>query len=627
MKKGDFMENRVYVENKDNFWRDLLVRIALILLFIFLLIWLFPMPKLETFYDRIFADNIKIMQDAAKDYFIVERLPKEIGEKEKITLREMIDQKMVLPFLDRDGNMCDFDKSYVEVIRMETEYIFKINLSCPTKTDYVINHFGCYDVCEDDKCKEEELVKLIEYQYYRQTTKKVFDKYICPKGYTVRGSSCIKESSIIDKIPANLTCPLGYTYNSNSDVCEKRVSNTVPADMTCPKGYAYNKNANACLKYITSEEPPKPVCDTGTYNPLTKKCEYGSSSSYTATRECTSGIYNPSTGKCVISSNSTYDATPSCTKGKYDEVTGKCKISTSSPYPATPKHSTYTATMPAIETKKWSCQVFEYTYIKGEVEEELFTRTYIGSEPRYTCYTSPTCLTTFYKYNECTAVMVGSCSDPSYTYNRTIRKCTKQMTYTTYDCPDGGTLSGTTCNRIAITYLTPVYDCPDGGTVSGKKCLVTSTTSINPTYSCPNGGTLSGTTCNITSSSSTSPTYVCTNGSLIGGVCKIVTIDKKAPTYSCNNGVLSGKTCITTSVLTEQVDYECATGYKRVGTMCIRTTTSSSIINATPKYKQVTSKEYKWSRLTSLPGWTRTGKTREVVVKPEELIVDDTFVK
>lgn len=660
------MENRVYVENRDNFWRDLLVRIALILLFIFLLIWLFPMPKLETFYDRIFADNIKIMQEAAKDYFNVERLPKELGEKERITLREMIDKKMVLPFLDRDGNMCDFDKSYVEVIRMETEYVFKTNLSCPTKTDYVINQLGCYDVCKDDKCKEEELAKLIEYQYYRQTSKKTIDKYTCPVGYMVKGSSCIKESSIIDKIAANLTCPVGYTYNSTSDVCEKRVSKTVTADMTCPSGYAYNENAKACLKYVTRDESPKPVCSSGTYNASTGKCVSGSSSSYTATRTCSSGTYNASTGKCVVSSNSSYGATPSCSSGTYDSATGKCKVSTSSSYAATPNYATtsartytatpnyttYTATIAATETKKWSCQVFEYTYIKGNTSSELFTRTYIGSEPRYTCYTSPSCLKTYYKYNECTAVIVGSCSDSSYTYNRTNRNCTKQASYissyscpsggslsgttciiagssyiSSYSCPNGGSLSGTTCYRTSTTYLTPNYSCPSGGSLVGTTCGVTNSTSINPTYTCPSGGTLSGTTCNVSSSTSTNPTYVCSNGSLIGGVCKITTIDRKAPIYICNGGVISGDKCTTTSVLRESVDYVCKTGYKRAGTMCVKTTTSSSIIKATPVYKQISSKEYKWSRATSLSGWSQTGKTREVAVRPGELVVDNSFVK
>lgn len=51
--------------------------------------------------------------------------------------------------------------------------------------------------------------------------------------------------------------------------------------------------------------------------------------------------------------------------------------------------------------KQWSCQVFEYDYLKGNVVGEQFTRTYISSEPR--CDENGK-LKTFYKYNECTLV-------------------------------------------------------------------------------------------------------------------------------------------------------------------------------------------------------------------------------
>lgn len=47
---------------------------------------------------------------------------------------------------------------------------------------------------------------------------------------------------------------------------------------------------------------------------------------------------------------------------------------------------------------------------------------------------------------------------------------------TTYSCPNGGTLSGTSC-------IITTYTCPSGGTLSGTTCTKT-------VYVCPNGGTL-----------------------------------------------------------------------------------------------------------------------------------------
>ena len=70
--------------------KDLLIRLILIIIFIFLLIWLFPMPDLKPLNYQIFADNIDRMKNVAKSYYTVERLPENINDYKKMTLEEMI---------------------------------------------------------------------------------------------------------------------------------------------------------------------------------------------------------------------------------------------------------------------------------------------------------------------------------------------------------------------------------------------------------------------------------------------------------------------------------------------------------------------------------------------------------
>ena len=77
------------MERKGTFIRDLLVKILLIALFLFLLMYLFPMPNLTPFYSAIFNNNIQTMKDAAEDYYTVSRMPTEDGKSEKMTLKEM----------------------------------------------------------------------------------------------------------------------------------------------------------------------------------------------------------------------------------------------------------------------------------------------------------------------------------------------------------------------------------------------------------------------------------------------------------------------------------------------------------------------------------------------------------
>jgi conjugal transfer mating pair stabilization protein TraN len=80
------------------------------------------------------------------------------------------------------------------------------------------------------------------------------------------------------------------------------------------------------------------------------------------------------------------------------------------------------------------------------------------------------------------------------------------QTTTTLTCPNGGTLSGSTC--IVDSSYAAVRSCPQGGaiTIDGTRCI-----GVFYDYFCPNGGTLSGTTCFVdnsyAASSSTTTTH------------------------------------------------------------------------------------------------------------------------
>ena len=129
--------------------RDLIIKIILILLFVFLITILFPMPNLTAFYDSVFNNNVQSMKDAADSYFTKDRMPEKVGDSVKLTLQDMLDKKLILPFLDKDGNECDTKKSYVKVTKEEKEYKLEVHLSCPNKEDYIIEPIGCYNFCPE----------------------------------------------------------------------------------------------------------------------------------------------------------------------------------------------------------------------------------------------------------------------------------------------------------------------------------------------------------------------------------------------------------------------------------------------------------------------------------------------
>lgn len=152
----------MYNERKDNFSiKDIVLQILFVIVFIFILMWLFPSKEfvkdsLQPLYDRIFNENILMMKDAAKSYYTDPRLPQNVGDKVSMTLGEMLDKKIILPFTDSKGRACDNVGSYVEITKMDEEYIMKVNLKCTEQENYLLVYMGCYTYCTTTICEKNE---------------------------------------------------------------------------------------------------------------------------------------------------------------------------------------------------------------------------------------------------------------------------------------------------------------------------------------------------------------------------------------------------------------------------------------------------------------------------------------
>lgn len=167
----------MYEERRETFSiKDIILQILLIILFVLLLIWIFPtkkymkkifggnepkteetqkidasandIDKLAVLYNQIFANNVYSMKEAAIGYYTNERLPKSVGDTERMTLDEMYEKHLLLKLTDKDGNYCDGNKSYVSITKYDEEFQLKVNLSCGEEEDYVIAYLGCYDYCD-----------------------------------------------------------------------------------------------------------------------------------------------------------------------------------------------------------------------------------------------------------------------------------------------------------------------------------------------------------------------------------------------------------------------------------------------------------------------------------------------
>ena len=162
----------MYEERREKFSiKDIVIQVLFVGLFIFLLMWLFPMKKdvknalknlnietqnLQPLYDQIFNNNVQTMKEAAISYYTTPRLPEKIGDEKKMTLADMLNNNLVLSFTDSKGKQCDLLESYVSITKMSDEYILKVNLKCSEQEDYILVHLGCYNYCDGGICEKQE---------------------------------------------------------------------------------------------------------------------------------------------------------------------------------------------------------------------------------------------------------------------------------------------------------------------------------------------------------------------------------------------------------------------------------------------------------------------------------------
>lgn len=135
--------------------KTFIISLILIIILVLLLVWLLPMPNMKGINNRIFNANIQEMKNAAIPYFTTDKLPQEVGDEVTLTLQEMIDLKLLLPFTDKNGDACDTQKSYVTLTKKDNEYEMKVNLKCNDEEDYILVTLGCYSYCTAAICEPE----------------------------------------------------------------------------------------------------------------------------------------------------------------------------------------------------------------------------------------------------------------------------------------------------------------------------------------------------------------------------------------------------------------------------------------------------------------------------------------
>jgi uncharacterized repeat protein (TIGR02543 family) len=127
-------------------WGILAIKLIILAAIVFLAAWIFvrvsnsngKSSSTLASTDSDYITNIASMKTAAFEYFTPSKLPEKVGGSEKLTLSQMINQKLLIDFTD-DGKKCDNDASYIQATKTaDDNYALKVSLTCGNKSDFIV---------------------------------------------------------------------------------------------------------------------------------------------------------------------------------------------------------------------------------------------------------------------------------------------------------------------------------------------------------------------------------------------------------------------------------------------------------------------------------------------------------
>ena len=415
--------------------------------------------------ETIFNDNLKNIKDAAVSYYTYERLPQKKGETRKLTLREMLEQKLVFGIVDSNSKTCDGNKSYVEVTKEDNEYIMKVYLSCSDLEDYIIIHLGCYDYCNSKVC-EKQIDNVVEFEYeYKKTTSCTMSPWSNWSSWTTtrEKTSNLKKEEIKTE-----------TITSKKTDTQKSIAN--PVTYNCDKyGSEYNLVNGKCIKTETKNATKT----NDTYNCDKYGKEYqqvGDKCIKSGTRDVQNAAKNESTYSCPSGyTRSTINYTV-----KSGDTISKV---------ASANNISVSALKLANKLTSDTLSVGQKLTIPAEYQTKCYKDVpKTDPQPAKAIYKTTYVTTTCYE-SICSTQLVPSCNngyceiEEVRTCDKVSRNCQKpKQTFSHYDCSNYSSdykLSGSQCIR---TYSVREY---------------ANATKNADTYNCDNysGYTKSGTTC------------------------------------------------------------------------------------------------------------------------------------
>lgn len=139
-------------------WKSMIIKLAILLLIVFLICFIVFRPKRDKSFISL-ENNIVTLKEVAIKYFRNNLTLEEIGDYDKVSLKELIDEELIKEQKDTKGNTCNPKKSYAYLTKTrDEEFVLKINMNCGDNEESKTYNLTSKDLTVVAS-KEEEIVE------------------------------------------------------------------------------------------------------------------------------------------------------------------------------------------------------------------------------------------------------------------------------------------------------------------------------------------------------------------------------------------------------------------------------------------------------------------------------------
>lgn len=128
----------MYREDKYPFWwLKIILRLIIVLLVVLLSLKFILIINSRSLGKKttILEDNLKYINNCAKDYFNENNIPDKSGDNKTYKIEEVLTNEQI-EYMNNNYTKCDYKDSYIKVTRLDKEIQIKTFISCNNESNY-----------------------------------------------------------------------------------------------------------------------------------------------------------------------------------------------------------------------------------------------------------------------------------------------------------------------------------------------------------------------------------------------------------------------------------------------------------------------------------------------------------